>query len=210
MNGVTLLRDADWAKVPPDLQRRIEVGVERIRRIREEVAAEAKVQNMPPVTVVAAGWSPGKGIIHGLAGFWGNNNAPGNSTLGVILGAGPALCEDDDTVRAILVHEFSHCFQITKILADHVDLGASLDALRGKSTDQDREERLLANPVDWFGPADVTLLRWDDKRTDPLSVAVAALVENNQIPGEQPPIPAKPELRAPQEWIDHVRRLRER
>jgi hypothetical protein len=207
-DGVVLLRDADWDAVPEDLKRRLEDGVERIRRIRHEIAADAKVRQMPPVSVVAAGWSPGEGIVHGLAGFWRNNNSPGDSTLGVILGAGPALCKDDETVRAILVHEFSHCFQIAKILVDHVDLGTSLDALKGKATDQDREERLLANPSDWFAPREVTLLKWHDERTISLSIEVHKLVENGDITGEQPPIPTKPQLCAEPEWVEHIRKIR--
>src|SRR5205823_1169997 len=109
------------------LQRRIEDGLTRIRVLRDKISADAKVRYMPPVTVVAAGWSrDGKHLIHGMAGAWRNKHVPGGFCIGVLVSAGPALSEDEPTVRAVLVHEFAHCFTIAKVIVDNDDLGTPL------------------------------------------------------------------------------------
>src|SRR6266850_2787649 len=207
--GVTLHRDAHWAAVPAELRRRIEDGVERIRVLRDRIGAEAKVRYMPSVTVVAAGWSrDGQRLIHGMAGAWRNNNVPGGFCIAVLLSAGPALCEDEATVRAVLVHEFAHCFMIARVIVDHNELGTPLDVLHGDSMDPGRERQLLGNPTDWFGPADIELLQWNDDRMQPATSEVGELVRTQQLPGEQPPIVERASFNVPTEWKERIRRIR--
>jgi hypothetical protein len=212
-NGVPPVRmhvDEDWARVPDDLKRRFEAGVERIRILRDKIGAEARVTYMPPIAVVAAGWSSdGKNLIHGMAGAWRDNNNPGRHAIGVLLSAGPALCEDDVTVRAILAHEFGHCFKIATVIVDHNDLGTSLDILRGDPMDQTREELMLPNPTDWFGQSDVSLLQWGDERLQPATEEVHELVRQQRIPGEQPPRVERASFAIPEEWKAHIRSIRQ-
>lgn len=207
--GVVLYRDGDWPAVPPDLRNRVERGVDRIRELRNRIGAEAYVSYMPPVSVAAAVWNAGgQEVIHGMSGAWRDPNAPGGFSIGVLLGAGPALCEDEATVRALLVHEFMHCFAMAKLVVDHNDLGAPLDALRGDSLDAGREEQFLGIPADWFGPTDMDLLRWNDEKMLPTTREVVELANSGQLPWEHPPIVERASFNVPQEWKERIRRLR--
>jgi len=206
---VHLNEDEDWSVVPVEVQRRFEAGVERIRVLHGKIAADANVGHMPPVTVAAEGWSPdGERWIHGMAGAWRDDNAPGGFSLGVLLSAGPALCEDEATVRAVMVHEFAHCFQIARVVVDHNDLGTPLDVLQGDSMDRERERKLLANPSDWFGPGDVEILHWNDERMQPATKEVVDLIRSQQILGRQPPLVERASFNVPLEWKEHIRRTR--
>jgi hypothetical protein len=164
---------------------------------------------MPKVLVVGAGWSPdGQRLVHGLAGAWPDSTAPGGFSISVLLGAGPALCQDENLVRAVLVHEFAHCFKVATIIVDHLDLGTSLDGLGGSSWDPNREHRLLARPSEWFGPDDVELLSWGDGRMGPMTDEVHLLVRSGQLRGEGLPIHAPASFNVPDEWKRHIRSIR--
>lgn len=209
MSVVQLFRDEDWNSLPRELQERIEAGVERIRVLRDKIGAEAKVTYMPPITVVPAGWSrDGRQLIHGVAGAWRDDKAVGGFSIGVLLSAGPALCEDEATVRAVVVHEFAHCFQLATVVVNHNDLSTPLDALHGDSMDPEREKRLLANPADWFGPPDVELMQWGDERMRAVAGQVEELVVKGDLPGTQPPIVKPASFVVPNEWKAHIRNLR--
>jgi len=208
LNGVHLHHDDEWDRLPPELQRRIEAGVERIRLLRERISADAKVRYMPPVTIAVGAWPRDGKIVHGLSGAWRDNNAPGGFAIGVILGVGPALCENEDTVRAILVHEFAHCFALARVVVDHNDLGTSLDVLKGDSMDPERERSLLGQPKEWFGDTDAELMLWEDERMQPSTEEVRKLVEEGHLFWEETPIVERASFNVPDEWKAHIRKIR--
>jgi hypothetical protein len=209
--GVILLKDDDWTRIQPNLQKRIETGVERIRRLCDAIAEEAKVKQMPPIVIAPCAWSrDGVTLMHAAAGAWRDSSARGGFSIGVLACVGVVLCEDDGLVRDLLVHEFAHCFKVGEIVVDHNDLGTSLDELRGDPYDQEREDRLLVEGPDWFGPRDASIMRWGDPRIATMTREVSALVTSGQIRGEQPPIVEPASFNVPEEWKTHVRSLRSR
>jgi len=206
---VTLHLDEEWAELSEGLRERITKGVDRIRSLRAAIGAAARVRYMPPVTVVAAAWTPdGERWVQGVSGVWRDPTALGGHSIGVLVSAGPALCEEDQVVRALLVHEFAHCFSLAKIIVDHNDLGTPLDALQGDSFDHAREHRLQVDPQDWFGREDWDLMQWNDERMKPVSLEVGRLVTTGQLVPEGLPLYEKASFQVPLEWKEHVRDLR--
>ncbi|HTK31242.1 MAG TPA: hypothetical protein VL332_04715 [Candidatus Saccharimonadaceae bacterium] len=205
-DGVLLDRSDLWHTIPPAIQHRIEEGEQRIRVIREAVACEARVHQMPPVTIDPAVWiPPQRGIIHAASGIWRSNQ--GGHAFGVIAAAGVALSYDPAVVRAILVHEFAHCFLVATRIIDHLDLRTPLN-LDGESMDKSREDALLPQPADWFPRGDIPLLRWDDSRLGALSDELVTLAEAGHLPVTGPPLTERGFVAVPPEWGAHIRLLR--
>src|SRR5262249_31156754 len=103
----------------------------------------------------------------------------GNDTyLGVRIPAQTATCHDTDPVRAVLVHEFAHCFYFMKAIIDaydghvsppanHLDIGAFISA---------PDDAMLPNPSDWFGEADAReFSHSNDRRTQPIEDLIPSL-----------------------------------
>src|SRR5687767_5556105 len=82
-------------------------GLERIAAIRADVARAAKIGTMPPVEVVPHIWRHDEGLAHGAMAILPTEDGV---TFGVRLPAQTAACKDEYAVRAVLVHEFAHCF----------------------------------------------------------------------------------------------------
>jgi hypothetical protein len=204
---VLLARGDDWPKIPPELQARIESGVERIRAIRDMIGGEARVRLMPPVTVDPAGWGiKGKsGLVYATAGAWRSNTG---HSLGVITSAVPALSEEEAAVRALLVHEFAHCFQLARIIIDHLDLGTGLELMQGDATDEVRENKLLVDPKDWFGPTDQELMRWGDERLTPAAQELLRHMQAGHVPFTAVPLTERAHVTIPPEWAEHIRKIR--
>jgi len=198
----------DWETTPEQIRLRFEAGVERIHALRQSIGASAKVGYMPPITVTPAAWTPdGQRLVHAASGAW-DAGYGGLQEFGVIVSAGPALCAEEATVRAMLVHEFAHCFQAATVVISHLDLGTSTELLQGDSLDERREEALLADPRDWFGESDCELLRWGDDRIDLMSAEVRALAEAGHLPCTGTPIAVRGRVVVPAEWGAHIRTLR--
>lgn len=210
-NGVMLHRDDLWNTIPPDIQRRVEDGVRRIAVLRESISADAKVRQMPPVTVDPAAWTPGGDVVvHAASGIW--PSGAGGVEFGVVVGAGPAIHTNDEVVRAVLVHEIAHIFQLATLSIEHIDSGAGgpLDLTTDNLLDEAREEWLLANGADWLAERDAKLMRWGDPRTRAMTDEVVALANAGRLPLVQPPgrMQGRPEV--PFEWGAHIRSLRAR
>lgn len=209
MKGVRLVRGEDWGTVPPEVQRRIEEGVERIRSVRGAIAADAWVKQMPPVTIYPAVWTPdGVGTVPALSGAW--HSGRGEREIGVLVGIGPAVCTDGSIVRKLLVHEFAHCFFIATKIVDHLDLGVPLD-LRGDPMDEDRERATMVTPSEWFGHADAAaIIRWDDSALgDSVGEELNALLEAGHVPVAEPPPGGGGKFPGVlPEWAEHIRALR--
>jgi hypothetical protein len=204
--GVWLARGGYWRSIPPDIQRRIEEGESRIRGLRDEIANAARVRLMPRITIDPAVWVPPPGgVIHAASGVW---RSKVGHEIAVIVAAGIAISSDSSLVRGILLHEFAHCFMLATKIIDHLDLGTPL-GLSGASLDAARENRLLAEPADWFGSADSELLHWEDSRLNGLSGELVALAETAQLPATGPPLVERGTVIVPPEWAAHIRSLRQ-
>lgn len=193
--------------VPAELRPRIESGLDRIRAVRDSIAADAKVKLMPSVVAEPVIWlwngHPVYAAATVLAPAFGNQ-------IGVTLSLPPVLCEDLRQVRRLLVHEFSHCFMMATRAIDQIDAatGRSVDLTTGNPLDAKRELELLADPANWFGDADFDIPNWDDEA---LNTAMMATLERlvDVVPATTPPqrVNAKGVI-VPPEWGNHVRRLR--
>src|SRR3569623_53761 len=94
---------------------RLMEGLERIASIRLDVAQCSRVGSMPPVEIVPSVWQDLDGLILGQA----THLTLGIQTyLGVRIPAQTAVCRDIGAVRAVLIHEFAHCFYIMKMFVD--------------------------------------------------------------------------------------------
>jgi hypothetical protein len=206
-DGVRLDRGEYWGTIPPEVQSRVEAGVERIRSVRDAIAADAKVRLMPPITIDPAVWTPdGKGVAHAVSGAW--RSARGGHEIGVIVGAGPALCTDNTSVRKILVHEFAHCFETATRVVNNADRGVRED-LTGDPMDEEREEAMLGNPANWFGDGDSTVLRWGEPALpDGLISELNDLLQAGRLPFTKTPLVERANVQVPIEWVNHIRTLR--
>jgi len=207
-DGVHLERGDTWDEIPREIQECIEAGIHIIRRLRASIRAAARVRCMPPVVIDPAVWQPRGStiVVHGASQLCPDTN--GGVTMVTLLGAGVALCRDEDLVRAVLVHEFAHCFQTATVVINHLDHGEGLRALAGESLDPAREHRSLANPADWFGDSDQELLRWGDERMASLTDGVRSLVLGRRLPLTEPPLTLRGTWIVPPEWAEHIRTLR--
>ncbi len=210
-DDVYLDRGDGWEIIPPEIRRRIEEGRVRIGVLRAAIAKDARVRYMPPVSIDPALWTPdGTAVAHAAGGIWPSGN--GGHEYGVVVSAGPAICRDDAIVRALLVHEFAHCFEIATRAIEHIDSGrgGTLELVTDNPLDRDREEELLAAGADWFGPGDAELIRWNDPRLKALTAEVVALANARQLPASPPPPRVHGTVVVPPEWAAHIRSLRRR
>lgn len=209
MSDVLLARGEFWNTIPPELQARIEGGAERIGRLRGAIGTSAKVREMPSVSIDCAAWVFGDDIlVHSAANLWPTTR--GGAAIGVAAAAGIAICTDEPIVRAVLVHEFSHCFMIATRIIEHLDSGRAgpLD-LRGDPMDRSREDAMLASGSDWFGDEDAELLRWEDRRLrEAISKEVVEHVNSGRLPATSPPPGSRGRAVVPPEWAAHIRLLR--
>jgi hypothetical protein len=160
------------APVPSAIVRPILLdGLERIAAIRAEIAKAARVATMPPVEIVPYIWRHNNRLAHGAMSILPTEDGV---TFGVRLPAQTAACMNESAVRAVLVHEFAHCFYFATEIVRGSDsstgaVAADLD-LRSLATRADRD--LLANPHEWFGAADAA--RFVHSR-DPATSAIGSL-----------------------------------
>lgn len=140
-------------------------GLERIAAIRAEVAKAARIDTMPPVEVVPYIWRHQHSLAHGAMAMLPTGDGV---TFGVRLPAQTAACTDEAAVRAVLVHEFAHCFYF----AMEVMKGSDLQDLGGRP-----DQEVLANPHDWFGASDAArFVHWDDPSTSAIGAITAKLL----------------------------------
>lgn len=167
---------------------------------------------MPPVDIVAAIWcSPDcKNHINGRATLL---NRDGEVICGVELDAMVAVSDDNGIVRAVLAHEFTHCFAILTRAVNHVDSGAhgelSLESATDAFTDDRFEEDSLTNPSHWLGPEDSRILHWGDPRLSNIERKALELGLHNYLPVVTPPMKFEADrLSIPEAVIRRIRSLR--
>jgi hypothetical protein len=114
--GVRLKRHPPrWRCLPVAIRRQLAHQPERVARIRISIATAWPVGWMPPIEIVDVAWVirggvawAGSGLLRSASGCW----------PAVILSAPAPLVLDNPTLRAVLVHEFSHAFNLITRLVE--------------------------------------------------------------------------------------------
>ena len=184
-------------------------GLERIADIRHDITRHAKVASMPPVEVVPYIWQDATGLILGQTTHLGLGI---DCFLGVRIPAQTAVCGDTDAVRAVLVHEFAHCFYFTKVIIDAFDghpnhLGGLMDL---SALINAPDVAMLADPTDWFGEDDAReFIYSDDCRTRSIQALVPSLLRQFRIATPETTI-SLVTVQIKNHLKEHVRALRRR
>ena len=169
--------------MPNRIKMLLKQGTRRIAVVREELSASAKVRSMPPIEAVGEIWMYEKGTI-------GARAVPlkigGRKHLGVQVAAQTIVHSDKSVLRALLVHEYSHCFYTLTELIKRMDDGLPLiicDQFDPTSDDHDRDR--MADPAEWFSESDVrNFMYHDDPRLNEVDANIPLL--SNYLPTINP------------------------
>lgn len=203
-----------WRRYPKKIRSALLDGTAQIRKIRHEIALAAKVQSMPLIRVYdeiwadleKASWAHGRATLLPVGDL---------SWAGVEIPAPTAVCGDEAAIRAVLVHEFAHCFHFQRLIVDGIDAGRHSIDVRSPTGDVladgvDHDDSMLENPEDWFGEDDARLfLRWEDSRLEIIEKRGLELELIKHLPIESPHQAFRADHHAvPRDIWEHVRRLR--
>jgi len=152
-----------WGRLPSAVKSAILAGLDRIARIRANIAASAPVSSMAPVEVVGELWVDGLQHIDGRcyplahqAGF----------RFSVQLPASTALCSDEALLRSILLHEFCHCFWIEAEIIKALAGARSSEVVHLKdefnNTDPYEDAARMVDPREWFSGDDAAAIIYHD------------------------------------------------
>jgi len=211
LDGVWLRIDAKtWTALPPNVKERLRAGTARTARIRELIARAARVSVMPPVEVVGETWLLDQGIVEGCALPL---RVKDSFEWGVQLPAHVAIQEDDSVLRAVLVHEFAHCFHYIADIVHRIDRGMPLDeiAYMHDPTKNEDDRALLVNPRDWFGEIDAGSFAYHaDMRLNTADESISEIAE--YLPMITPELKYKMQgsLSFDNAIADHVRSIRQK
>lgn len=145
-----------WRTLPSNIRDALEAGTSSIARLRDSIAADARVREMPLVRVhdVIVMNPERTATAEGSAGFIREG---GGDWPVVHIYASAAACSNDRVLRGVLVHEFAHCFHYLAEIVLRSDRGETdytltepLDVFR----DEAYERETLVDPADWFGAND--------------------------------------------------------
>lgn len=156
-----------WQKIPKWLQARLIKAIGRVSKVRKAIAKSAKVANMPPVEVVAELWDNQQSSTPGMATPMQIGNTFYN---GVRLAAQTVLYKNDEFLRAVLVHEFAHCFYYITDFVKRLDSGLALNFSWPEFDPFNKadDEAHMVNLSEWFIDEDVKkFMPHDDSRIMP-------------------------------------------
>ena len=194
--------------MPPQLKERLRTGTERIARIRELIARDAKVSVMPPVELVGEIWIFGHGIVEGCAVPL---NREDSIEWGVQVPAHLAIQGNDATLRAVLVHEFAHCFYYVSDMIHRLDRGTSMEIAYAPfdPTNDHHDRDLLVNPHDWFGENDARdFIHHADQRLKTADENLSEIAEYLPVVTPDLKIRIRGSYSLDDEIVDYVRSLR--
>lgn len=167
LSGVRLrIAGRRWATLPAAVRNLLTDGTKNVATIRSEIAATSAVRSMPPVEIVGEIWINDKGVIHGRATIL---SFEGAFQPAVQLAAPTAIHANKLTIRAILVHEYAHCFYKATQMIDRVDANSNAPVHlieRHAVYDDHADREMLVDPADWFCKDDVAaFINWGDTRS---------------------------------------------
>lgn len=213
-------KNSRWARLPRRHKEELKRAVANVERIRAQIGADAAVSSMPPVQIVDEIW-----VHPDWSGAIDGRTTPivvnGSTYFGAQLPAPTILLPDDELIRAVLVHEFTHCFFHMTQVIDAVDAGMSDGVLTLGSdckdvfSDRDHEDAAMVNPDDWFGRSDAeSFLTWHDARFQgPIEEAQIKIILTlkKYLPVKTPnPNFEASSIVVMQDVADHIRMLRNR
>lgn len=153
-----------WRKLPLAVRKSIVQNQARVAHIREEIALAAPVQWMPPIRIFSTAWATPEAAILGRCTV---ATIEGKNLPCVQLPASTIIFSDDQVLRGILVHEFSHAFNLLTRCIDHVDAGTPDSPLVLSEVD---DCEMHVDLRDWFSDADAAaFVSWNDPRCDELT-----------------------------------------
>ena len=211
------LRHTDWSGLSRTLRKRLEKGKESVSRIRRLVARESKISTMPPIQIVDEIWAGTSALGQGLLGGRATPLKIERDTwFGVEVPAPTVVCKDYSLLRAILVHEFAHCFYYLELAVNQLDSGDTRPLLGPKHADfpdtESWDNATMVDVTDWFCQRDVEdFIQHADPRLNKLDEHIfGGLRLADEFPVVLPSLRfSVAELVVPPDVVDHIRRLRE-
>ncbi len=214
--GVLLIRSnpAAWSRYPKEIRTALLKGTERVKRIRSELSSSAKVRSMPLVRAFDEIWATPdrKRLVYGRTHTLRWN---GLDYAVTDISAPVVVCDEDAAVRALLVHEFCHAFNLQARVIEGFDAGRAGE-MRPRTdpfTDRAHEEGLRADPRDWFCRDDAEqFMDWEDERMRAFSRSLAGLSLGKHMLAkiQQAPYEVPDNHRIPDDVVAHIRYLRDR
>jgi hypothetical protein len=212
--GVQLIRSQSrWKRYPYHIKAGLQRGVGNVRRIRDAITTSAKVPVMPPVRIYDEIWfdpqdPSGNTLIEGHATFW---KAGDSFCSGVGLAATTPLSDDEDVIRSVLVHEFSHCFFFMRQVVRGFVPGSDSVSFGGNNVISEADDRaLMVDPREWFSNEDADrFAHWHDVRLLATKRRMAELKLDQHLPRK--PFQDEPFLvttvGVPEEIVNHIQAL---
>jgi len=201
-----------WGRLPASIRVAIVNGVAIIAEERERLRASVLVSTLPPVRVVPEIWTNPEwtGCVDGRSTIMKLGR---RHVFGVELPAPVALSGSRDAIRAVMIHEFGHCYHHAAAVVDHMDAGRTdplnLLSTANVYTDEAADRAALVDPPsDWFAEGvALDFPYWNDPRIriaprEEWFRALPVELGVRQISGTS--------IDLTDDIIDHVRRLRER
>jgi hypothetical protein len=158
----------------PSLPRWVKEGLtrgrDRVEHLCDEIAAASPVHWMPPVRILDVGWRSTEGCIYGRATPL---RIGAHTYMGVELPATTVIFADDEVLRAILVHEFTHnfwyyCQMVQSLARGETGMKFTIDP---ENSEDDASH--MVDPKAWFGQGDAErFLFQHDSRLDALNEAI--------------------------------------
>jgi hypothetical protein len=180
-----------WRKLPLGIKTALVKEVQRVTRIRDDIARCAQVSVMPWIDIVDVCWATRfldgvpEGCVHGRTTLLRRGES---QSFGVELTAPTVLYTDDQGLRGVLLHEFSHVFYFTRQLLREQAAGktfVSWEPAGDVADDEEWDRATLERPEDWFGHADVTIFPyWHSKLLDKFMERIAEDWINKGLPVE--------------------------
>jgi hypothetical protein len=202
-----------WSLLPEHDKDLLANGTRGIARVRKEIADSAKVRSMPPVEVVGEIWLYDNKIIHGRTTPLTMDN---ETWIGVQLSAQVAVHPEMSLVRAILVHEFAHCFYFLTRFVLAPDFGGKRSVSLPNPDDYlenpSHDRGMMVNPNEWFSTHDAnTLVHWGDSELASLDRTILDFDLHKKLPVADPPLKFAlqgEELAIPSDIAVHIRQLK--
>jgi hypothetical protein len=200
-----------WSRLSGPMKVRVVDGLERITRVRARLSESVQVVSLPPVVVHDAVWT-GPGLTGLISGRAGPVALGPHVVFGVELPVNVALADDEEAIRAVLLHEFGHCFyyMMKVLLATDAGITHLSDVVDDPYTDEAADRARLVDPAEWFtGDAASDFPYWNDPRVEPVLRIVPTIAEHFRIePGSSEFETSI--LTIPNDVIAHVRELQKR
>ncbi len=203
-----------WEKYPPDLQKQIIEGGERLERLRLQILGRARVSELPPVQVVDIGWIAPPAmtprgrivVVHGYSTIF---RTEAGTELGARVSAPAVIHCSDEALTGILLHEFCHSFfHAREIIRARTDGRLyAFNADQARVYDAEYDKSCLDPPQLWFSYEDVKIFPYHH---DTLLNEAAALIAREWVakglPTEVPGVVAVgSEVQIPGAIARHIR-----